>query len=112
MHQIWGKKQPAWDNQVTNGQRVWVVYRNQGARITHRPTVGYGFSSKPNYLQAMLPGVGHTGVVVAVFKDGSFLTANFNVPPYWAPSRVVEYALIDGVPENAGDNVMFFSGVK
>lgn len=112
MHQIWGKKQPAWDNQVTNGQRVWVVYRNQGARVTHRPTVGYGFSSKPNYLQAMLPGVGHTGVVVAVFKDGSFLTANYNVPPYWAPSRVVEYSLIDGVPENAGDNIMFFSGIK
>lgn len=112
MHQIWGKRQPAWDNQVTNGQRVWVVYRNQGARVTHRPTVGYGFSSKPNYLQAMLPGVGHTGVVVAVFKDGSFLTANYNVPPYWAPSRVVEYALIDGVPENAGDNIMFFSGIK
>ncbi len=112
MHQIWGKPQPAWDNQVTNGQRVWVVYRDRGAKITHRPTVGYGFSSKPPYLQASLPGVGHTGVVVAVFDDGSFLTANFNVPPYWAPSRVVEYSLIDGVPENVGDNIMFFSGIK
>lgn len=112
MTQLHGKVQPADDGQVTNGQRVWVVYRNRGARVTHRPTVGYGFSSKPPYLQASLPGVGHTGVVVAVFKDGSFLVANYNVPPYWAPSRVVEYTLIDGVPENAGDNIMFFSGIK
>ena len=112
MTQLHGKVQPADDGQITNGQRVWVVYHNRGARITHRPTVGYGFSSKPPYLQAALPGVGHTGVVVAVFDDGSFLTANFNVPPYWAPSRVVEYALIDGVPKNAGDNIMFFSGIK
>lgn len=112
MRQIWGKPQPAWDNQVTNGQRVWYVYKNKGAKTTHRPTVGYGFSSKPPYLQASLPGVGHTGVVVAVFDDGSFLTANFNVPPYWAPSRVVEYSLINGVPENAGDNIVFFSGIK
>lgn len=112
MTQLHGKVQPADDGQITNGQRVWVVYHNKGARITHRPTVGYGFSSKPPYLQAELPGVGHTGVVVAVFDDGSFLTANYNVPPYWAPSRVVEYALIDGVPENAGDNIMFFSGIK
>lgn len=112
MTQLWGKTQPADDGQVTNGQRVWFVYKNRGAKTTHNPTVGYGFSSKPNYLQAALPGVGHTGVVVAVFDDGSFLTANYNVPPYWAPSRVVEYALIDGVPKNAGDNIVFFSGIK
>lgn len=112
MTQLWGKVQPADDGLRTNGQRVWVVYKNKGAKTTHNPTVGYGFSSKPPYLQASLAGVGHTGVVVAVFDDGSFLTANYNVPPYWAPSRVVEYALIDGVPKNAGDNIVFFSGIK
>lgn len=111
MHQLWGKTQPAWDNQVTNGQRVWEVYKAKGAKTTHSPTVKYGFSSKPPYLEASLVGVGHTGVVVAVFDDGSFLTANYNVSPYWAPSRVVEYALIDGVPENAGSNIVFFSGI-
>ena len=112
MTQLWGKVQPADDGLRTNGQRVWVVYKNKGAKTTHNPTVGYGFSSKPPYLQASLPGVGHTGVVVAVFDDGSFLTANYNVPPHWAPSRVVEYALIDGVPKNAGDSIVFFSGIK
>lgn len=111
MHQIWGKTQPAWDNQVTNGQRVWQVYKAQGAKTTHNPTVGYGFSSKPPYIQASIPGVGHTGVVVAVFDDGSFLTANYNISPNWAPSRVVLYSLINGVPKNGGTNFMFFSGI-
>ncbi|WNM55612.1 hypothetical protein CoNPh35_CDS0043 [Staphylococcus phage S-CoN_Ph35] len=31
------KRQPADDNQVTNGQRVWVVYRNQRC-TNHTPT--------------------------------------------------------------------------
>lgn len=112
MHQLWKKEQPAWDNQITNGQRVWEVYKAQGAKTTHSPTVGYGFSSKPPYLQASLVGVGHTGVVVAVYDDGSFLVANYNVPPLMAPSRVLYYTLIDGVPKNAGTNIMFFSGIK
>ena len=111
MWELWGKEQPAWDNQITNGQRVWVVYKAQGAKTTHSPTVGYGFSSKPPYLQASLYGVGHTGVVVAVYDDGSFLVANYNVPPLLAPSRQLYYTLINGVPENAGDNIMFFSGI-
>ena len=111
MHQIWGKTQPAWDNQVTNGQRVWEVYKAQGAKTTHNPTVGYAFSSKPPYIQASIAGIGHTGVVVAVFDDGSFLTANYNISPNWAPSRVVLYSLINGVPKNGGTNFMFFSGI-
>lgn len=111
MAQIWGKRQPAWDNQVTNGQRVWEVYKSQGAKTTHRPTVGYAFSSKPPYIQAQLQGIGHTGVVVAVFDDGSFLTANFNIAPNWAPSRVLLYSLINGVPKDGGNNFWFFSGI-
>lgn len=111
MHQIWKKTQPAWDNQVTNGQRVWEVYKAQGAKTTHSPTVGYGFSSKPPFIQAAQPGIGHTGVVVAVFDDGSFLTANYNIWPQIAPSRVVLYSLINGVPKNGGTNFMFFSGI-
>lgn len=111
MWELWGKEQPAWDNQITNGQRVWYVYKNLGAKTTHSPTVGYGFSSKPPYLQASLYGVGHTGVVVAVYDDGSFLVANYNVPPLLAPSRQLYYTLINGVPENAGDNIVFFSGI-
>lgn len=111
MWQIWGKRQPADDGQITNGQRVWEVYKKQGAKTTHSPTVGYGFSSKPPYIQASLPGVGHTGVVVAVFDDGSFLTANYNIWPNLAPSRVLLYSLINGVPKDGGHNFMFFSGI-
>lgn len=111
MHQIWKKKQPAWDNQVTNGQRVWEVYKAQGAKTTHSPTVGYGFSSKPPYIQASLVGIGHTGVVITVNDDGSFVTANYNIYPNWAQSRIVTYSLINGVPENGGTNFMFFSGI-
>ncbi len=111
MSQLHGKRQPTDDGQITNGQRVWYVYKKLGAKTTHNPTVGYGFSSKPPYLQASIYGIGHTGVVVAVFDDGSFLVANYNVPPYVAPSRVVLYTLINGVPHNAGDNIVFFSGI-
>lgn len=112
MWEIWGKQQPAWDTQITNGQRVWEVYKAKGAKLTHSPTVGYAFSSKPPYIQASLPGIGHTGVVVAVFDDGSFLTANYNVAPNWAPSRVLLYSLINGVPKDGGNNFWFFSGIK
>lgn len=111
MWQLWGKRQPADDGQITNGQRVWEVYKAKGAKTTHSPTVKYGFSSKPPYIQASLPGVGHTGVVVAVYEDGSFLTANYNIAPNWAPSRVVLYSLINGVPKDGGHNFMFFSGI-
>lgn len=112
MSQLWGKEQPQDDGQITNGQRVWYVYQKLGAKTTHNATVGYGFSSKPPYINAAIQGIGHTGVVVAVFEDGSFLICNWNVGPYWAPSRVDMFSLIDGVPYNAGDNIVFFSGIK
>ena len=111
MTQLWGKVQPADDGQITNGYRVWEVYKAKGAKTTHSPTVGYGFSSKPPYVQAFIPGIGHTGVVVAVYDDGSFLVANYNVPPNYAPSRTLYYTLINGVPKNAGSNIVFFSGI-
>ena len=111
MWELWGKKQPAWDNQVTNGYRVWQVYKAQGAKTTHSPTVGYGFSSHVPYVGAAYPPTGHTGVVVAVYDDGSFLTANYNVGPIFAPNRQLYYSLINGVPKNAGSNIVFFSGI-
>ena len=111
MWELWGKKQPAWDNQITNGYRVWQVYKAQGAKTTHSPTVGYGFSSHVPYVGAAYPPTGHTGVVVAVYDDGSFLTANYNVGPIFAPNRQLYYSLINGVPHNAGSNIVFFSGI-
>ena len=111
MWELWGKQQPAWDNQITNGYRVWEVYKAQGAKTTHSPTVGYGFSSHVPYVGAAYPPTGHTGVVVAVYEDGSFLTANYNVGPIFAPNRQLYYSLINGVPENAGNNIVFFSGI-
>lgn len=111
MNQIHGQGQPPDDGQITNGQRVWEVYKARGSKTTHSPTVGYGFSSKPPYIQAATPGVGHTGIVAAVFDDGSFLTANYNIPPHIAPSRIIVYSLINGVPKDGGSNFMFFGGV-
>ncbi|HBD2375280.1 TPA: amidase, partial [Enterococcus faecium] len=66
------------------------------------------FSASDGWLWAV-GDAGHTGVVIAVFEDGSFLCANFNVPPTQAPTRGVSVTLIDGV--DGSDNVHFFSGV-
>ncbi|MCQ9903170.1 hypothetical protein L6D11_13975 [Staphylococcus aureus] len=112
MNQLHGQGQPADDNTVTNGMRVYEVYKNQGAEVTNNPTVGYGFSSSPPYALATIPGVGHTGVVAGVMDDGKFIIAQYNVNPDPAPSRTVLYSVIDGVPEDAGNNLIFFSGIK
>lgn len=112
MNQLHGQGQPADDGSVTNGERVHEVYKAKGAKTTHNPTVGYGFSSKPPYAQASIPGVGHTGVVAGVLPDGKWIMANYNVPPNPAPSRTLYYTLIDGVPKDAGNDLIFFSGIK
>ncbi|MBZ5280833.1 phage tail tip lysozyme [Staphylococcus aureus] len=112
MNQLWKGTQPADDGSITNGERVHEVYKKEGAKTTNSPTVGYGFSSKPPYAQASIQGVGHTGVVAGVMPDGKFIVANYNVPPKPAPSRTVYYTLVDGVPKDAGEDLIFFSGVS
>lgn len=106
---LYDGKQPT----IGNGGEVWKSYKDAGAKITKNPTVGYGFSASGGYLGAVSGGeygdAGHTGVVLAVFDDGSFLAANFNIPPHAAPERYITVTLIDGV--DGSDGVTFFSGV-
>ena len=109
MNQLYEGKQIPYDG-ITNGQDVHSLYKKNGAKTTHDPTVGYGFSSTPPYALASVPGIGHTGVVAGVMDDGKFIIAQFNVPPDPAPSRTVLYSVIDGVPKDAGDKLIFFNG--
>lgn len=104
MSQLYDGKQPT----LGNGGYVWESYKAQGAKVTNKPIVGYAFSALDGWLWAV-GSAGHTGVVIAVFDDGSFLCANFNVPPTQAPARGVSVTLIDGV--DGSDNVHFFSGI-
>ena len=104
MAQLHGKKQPS----QGNGNQVWQSYKKAGAKITNNPTVGYGFSADAPHAGAT-SSAGHTGVVVAVFGDGSYLTENFNVSPYSAPGRKPVFLLLDGA---SGQGLHFFSGVK
>ncbi|HBA0647115.1 TPA: CHAP domain-containing protein, partial [Enterococcus faecium] len=92
MSQLYDGNQPT----TGNGGYVWESYKSAGAKITNKPIVGYGFSASDGWLWAV-GDAGHTGVVIAVFEDGSFLCANFNVPPTQAPTRGVSVTLIDGV---------------
>ncbi|HDJ6675722.1 TPA: glucosaminidase domain-containing protein [Staphylococcus aureus] len=110
MNQLYEKDQPAFDG-ITNGDSVYQIYEKRGAKTTHNPTVGYGFSSSPPYALAAIPGVGHTGVVAGVMDDGKFIIAQMNVDPDPAPSRTVLYSVIDGVPKDAGNDLIFFEGV-
>ncbi|WP_198612523.1 glucosaminidase domain-containing protein [Staphylococcus caledonicus] len=110
MNQLYVKDQPAFDG-ITNGDSVYKIYEKRGAKTTHNPTVGYGFSSSPPYALAAIPGIGHTGVVAGVMDDGKFIIAQMNVDPDPAPSRTVLYSVIDGVPKDAGNNLIFFEGV-
>ncbi|HDH4174427.1 TPA: CHAP domain-containing protein [Staphylococcus aureus] len=110
MNQLYEKPQPAFDG-ITNGDSVYKIYEKRGAKTTHNPTVGYAFSSSPPYALAAIPGIGHTGVVAGVMEDGSFIIAQMNVDPDPAPSRTVLYSVIDGVPKDAGTNLIFFEGV-
>lgn len=94
-----------------NGNVIYKKYKAAGHKTTHNPTVGYGFSSDPPYAGAALPSVGHTGVVVGVMDDGKWIMANMNVGAKPAPSQVVYYAVVDGVPKDAGNDLIFFEGV-
>lgn len=96
---------------VTNGKDVYAMYKRHGGKTTHHPTVGYGFSSSVPYVSAEIPEYGHTGVVAGVMDDGKFIVAQFNVPPDPAPSRTVLYSVIDGVPKDAGNKLIFFNGM-
>ena len=96
---------------VTNGKDVYAMYKRHGGKTTHHPTVGYGFSSSVPYVSASIPEYGHTGVVAGVMDDGKFIVAQFNVPPDPAPSRTVLYSVIDGVPDDAGNKLIFFNGM-
>lgn len=91
-----------------NGNMIYKAYEKEGAKVTDKPTVGYGFSSNPPQAGAGDPTTGHTGVVVGVMEDGKWLMANYNVPPKMAPSRTLYISLVDGTD---GD-IKFFDGVK
>lgn len=111
MWQLWGKRQAQGDtspNEDGNGDVIWKSYKNHGAKITDKPTVGYGFSSKPPYANASASPPGHTGVVAGVMPDGRFIIAQYNVNPHPAKSRVVLYSVIEGTD----GEMKFFSGVK
>ncbi|RIN27708.1 phage tail tip lysozyme [Staphylococcus succinus] len=111
MWQLWGKRQAQGDvspEEDGNGDVIYKSYKKHGAKLTEKPTVGYGFSSNPPYANAAVSPPGHTGVVVGVMPDGKFITASFNVNPHPAKSRIVLYSVIDGTD----GNIHFFSGVK
>lgn len=110
MNQLYEGEQKPFEG-VTNGLDVHAMYKRNGAKTTHNPTVGYGFSSTPPYALAQIQGVGHTGMVAGVMDDGKFIIAQFNVDPSPAPSRTVLYSVIDGVPKDAGSNLIFFNGM-
>lgn len=112
MNQLHEGKQPTDDGSTTDGYRVHEVYEKKGADITHKPTVGYGFSSSDPYAGATATPPGHTGLVAGVMDDGGFIIVSYNLPPEPAPSREPIYSYIDGMPKDAGDDFVFFSGIK
>lgn len=111
MNQLWKGKQPTDDGSRTDGFRVHEVYKKEGAKTTHKPTVGYGFSASAPYGGAASTPPGHTGLVAGVMDDGGFILVNYNLPPSEAPSRVPIYTYVDGMPKDAGDKFIFFSGI-
>ncbi|HDF3152068.1 TPA: hypothetical protein PEE30_002649 [Staphylococcus aureus] len=112
MNQLYGEGQPTDDGQTTDGFRVHEVYKKKGAKVTHKPTVGYAFSSSSPYGGAAATPPGHTGLVAGVMDDGGFILVSFNLPPKPAPSRVPIYSYVDGMPKDAGDDFIFFSGIN
>ena len=112
MNQLHKGTQPTDDGTTTDGYRVHEVYKKKGADTTHKPTVGYGFSASPPYAGAAVKPPGHTGLVAGVMDDGGFIIVSFNLPPEPAPSREPVYSYIDGMPKDAGDDFIFFSGIK
>ncbi|OEK58875.1 phage tail tip lysozyme [Staphylococcus equorum] len=112
MNQLHKGKQPTDDGSVTDGYRVHEVYEKEGADTTDKPTVGYGFSSSSPYAGAAATPPGHTGLVAGVMDDGGFILVSYNLPPEPAPSREPIYSYVDGMPKDAGDDFVFFSGIE
>lgn len=104
MYQLHGKKPPS----DGNGNVIYKAYEREGAKMTDKPTVGYGFSSNPPQAGSADPKTGHTGVVVGVMPDGKWIMANYNVPPKPAPSRTLYYTVVDGTD----GNINFFGPPK
>lgn len=104
MTQLWTGKQAT----MGNGNAIYRDYKNHGAKVTNKPTVGYGFSADPPYGGTNDAVHGHTGVVIGVLPGGEWLMANYNANGE-APKRVLTITLIDGQPKDGG--VKFFSGV-
>ena len=44
--------------------------------------------------------------------DGGFILVSYNLPPEPAPSREPIYSYVDGMPKDAGDDFVFFSGIE
>lgn len=113
--QLENNEQPKSDETGENPkpQDLYKIYYNSPnkCRITHKPTIGYGFSSKYNFGNATMKMVGNSGVVIGVFSDGGFLCASFNQKPYLATSRDICYFKLDGVDKDAKDNLLFFSPI-
>lgn len=104
MTQMWTGEQPS----NGNGHDLARAYKSRGAKVTNKPTVGYGFSSDPPYAGSGDASTGHTGVVVGVLPGGKWILANYNLH-LEAPERHLTYALVDGNPKKGGTK--FFSGV-
>lgn len=104
MTQMWTGEQPS----NGNGHDLAGAYKSRGAKVTNKPTVGYGFSSDPPYAGSGDASTGHTGVVVGVLPGGKWILANYNLH-LEAPERHLTYALVDGNPKKGGTK--FFSGV-
>lgn len=107
MKQMYGGNQPT----NGNGNVIYKAYKQQGAKVTNKPTVGYGFSANPPYAGAADSSVGHTGVVAGVMDDGQWIMANYNLNGEGnnGQKRHLTYALVDGNKTSGG--VKFFSGV-
>ncbi|MFT4148548.1 MAG: CHAP domain-containing protein, partial [Micrococcaceae bacterium] len=72
LNQLWSKKL----HSTKNGGVLYQGYGEAGGYVTDNPTVGYGYSVPAEIVGDKF---GHTGVVIAVYPDGSFLTANYNM---------------------------------
>lgn len=119
MSQLWSGSQPTAGSggggEVDgNGMVIYKAYKEKGAKTTKNPTVGYGFSAGPPMeVGGTIPTVGHTGVVVGVLEDGSYIIANYNLKGEANRdhyTRSLTYALIDGQPKS-GNQATFFGGV-
>lgn len=94
-----------------NGGFVYNTHFSAGADTTMDPTVGYAFSMV--YDTDAYGNFGHTGIVVGVLPDGSFITIEFNLPPYkngTAGERTPIYVHRAG-NEKTNSNGIFFSGL-